>query len=564
MSKKKAPETPDNIVKLDRTRWIEVPIDEVNYYDRTPRQSDNPRYEEIKESIRAQRGLNNPLTVTRRPGDAHYIVAGGGNTRLRALKELLEETGDECFATLAVEFRPWTSDIAILTGHLIENELRGDLSTIEKALGLKLLRDDFEAEAGEPIGHKRFLQHLSEVGYTVSRKQIQRLDYLANRIHPLAPTMAASLSLDKIEEIRRIEKAYRAFAQIAGIAEADYEMGWSNTLVEHDDDRLRLDAIRATLDEWIADRAGTDASHVHSEIDAVLAGAPVDSMSIQPPPENSGSSSTDPAAKDAAKQTEPATKSGSVGDQPPEGDSANSGTATATGPVAPPTNQSLNISGLGSDPEKPLTPEQIDKLREKMRGTQSGLAQNPEPNEPNQAPLDNPIEAAWATIDQLRQEAYEAASALGECIGLEDGDDPIIIPIPTGMGFAVTITESITKEEKPTKYFLNEMLNDARHVLWWFLAGASSMYLTAKHLRNTLESTDDERLLPLREIFDLEREDLDFANGMAQIREMYTHERLQADSTVLFMTQFLHEETVNRAMRLMQACRKLRTARYKL
>ena len=62
-------------------------IDLIKPYDRNPRRTINPLYDEIKASIRAKGGLNNLLTVTRRPGDPQYMVVAGGNTRLMILKE---------------------------------------------------------------------------------------------------------------------------------------------------------------------------------------------------------------------------------------------------------------------------------------------------------------------------------------------------------------------------------------------------------------------------------------------------------------------------------------------
>src|SRR5690606_29234340 len=71
-----------------------VEVDRIQPYDHNPRRERNPQYDEIKESVRAQGGLNNPLTITRRPGDTYYIVESGGNTRLQILKELWQGTND--------------------------------------------------------------------------------------------------------------------------------------------------------------------------------------------------------------------------------------------------------------------------------------------------------------------------------------------------------------------------------------------------------------------------------------------------------------------------------------
>lgn len=97
-------------------------VTKIRRYEQDPRQHANPQFEEIKASILAQGGLNNPLTVTRRPGEAHYIIEAGGNTRLRALQELWEATGDERFHFTHVLFKPWESESQILTRRMsIEN-----------------------------------------------------------------------------------------------------------------------------------------------------------------------------------------------------------------------------------------------------------------------------------------------------------------------------------------------------------------------------------------------------------------------------------------------------------
>lgn len=64
-----------------------VAVDEIDVYDHNPRQLANDRYDEIKASIRAS-GMEQTLTITRRPGAPRYMIAAGGNTRLQAVKAL--------------------------------------------------------------------------------------------------------------------------------------------------------------------------------------------------------------------------------------------------------------------------------------------------------------------------------------------------------------------------------------------------------------------------------------------------------------------------------------------
>ncbi|HSH28952.1 MAG TPA: ParB N-terminal domain-containing protein [Thiohalobacter sp.] len=76
-----------------------IDIDLIEYRGHAPdSESIPPTFVEIKESIR-DRGMDLPLTVTPHPGRRGYVILEAGNTRLRALKELYAETGDERFKT---------------------------------------------------------------------------------------------------------------------------------------------------------------------------------------------------------------------------------------------------------------------------------------------------------------------------------------------------------------------------------------------------------------------------------------------------------------------------------
>ena len=65
---------------------IELTVDDIRPYENNPRRSLNVKFDDIKESIRTS-GLRSPLTVTRRPGESHFIIEAGGNTRLLALRQ---------------------------------------------------------------------------------------------------------------------------------------------------------------------------------------------------------------------------------------------------------------------------------------------------------------------------------------------------------------------------------------------------------------------------------------------------------------------------------------------
>ena len=128
---------PPTAVDLNKKRLITVTLDKLKPYEGNPRRTKNPAYEEIKASIKS-RGLDHAPNITQRPGDDFYTIADGGNTRLQALNELFAETKDIRFWSIECVFKPWqgddeiSSELNMIIGHLAENDIRGELSFIER------------------------------------------------------------------------------------------------------------------------------------------------------------------------------------------------------------------------------------------------------------------------------------------------------------------------------------------------------------------------------------------------------------------------------------------------
>jgi hypothetical protein len=142
--------------ELDGSTMV-LPVDAIHTYDRNPRLRENPKYLSIKESVRAQGGVTNQLTVTKRPGDAFYIPFGGGNTRVLVTQELWQETQDPKFKHLTVVYRKWRGDAANIAAHLAENNNRGDTSFWETAHGLWELKQELERELGRVLSATELL-----------------------------------------------------------------------------------------------------------------------------------------------------------------------------------------------------------------------------------------------------------------------------------------------------------------------------------------------------------------------------------------------------------------------
>lgn len=163
-----------------------VTLDQLSSYEHNPRKTRNPLYDEIKASIKA-RGLDQPPLITRRPGEDHYIIRNGGNTRLEILNELWRETKDEQFFRIHCLFKPWQSEINALAGHLAENELHGQLSFIDKAQGIAQIKAMYEEHDGEQLSLRKLSDRLKQDGYPVSHSLLGHMLECVNSILPALP-----------------------------------------------------------------------------------------------------------------------------------------------------------------------------------------------------------------------------------------------------------------------------------------------------------------------------------------------------------------------------------------
>jgi ParB family protein of integrating conjugative element (PFGI_1 class) len=186
-----------------------VTLDQLRPYDHDPRVTRNPAYEDIKASIR-ERGLDAPPAITRRPGEAHYIIRNGGNTRLAILRELWAETKEERFFRVPCLFRPWPArgEIVALTGHLAENELRGGLTFIERALGVEKARTFYEQESGQPLSQSELARRLTADGYPLPQSHISRMSDAVHYLLPAIPTVLyGGLGRHQVERLAVLRKA---------------------------------------------------------------------------------------------------------------------------------------------------------------------------------------------------------------------------------------------------------------------------------------------------------------------------------------------------------------------
>ena len=255
-------------------RSLRVEITRINCYERNPRRSKNPEYDRIKASI-LMSGMDQPLLITQRPGETDYIVQAGGNTRLQILKELFETTGEERFFWVDCVFVEWDRESSVLLAHLRENEIRGNLTFIDKARAVFDVKDIITEELdASDIPHRRLERFLQEQGYSVSYAVISLMGYAVSILLPLLPTaLESGLGKPLVERIRKLHHIGRQIwcLRDAG-AEAEFDAAFEALCRRHDGNDWQIESLQQSIENEIAEAAEVSLQVIRMEFDCRLAG----------------------------------------------------------------------------------------------------------------------------------------------------------------------------------------------------------------------------------------------------------------------------------------------------
>lgn len=286
---------------------IRVTLDQLKPYDNNPRTSRNPKFDEILISIENV-GLIQPPSITRRSqGDSHYMIIDGGNTRLEILNILYRkymrlandaESEEQrqvharkakTFYAIDCIFKPWECESRALTGHMSENENRGDMLFIEKALVVQKLRKIYEDEdrkaaqklgrgrAGKPLSIREFAARITADGWTVSHSHITRYEYAANTLlKGISEAFWAGAGSPLVRTLRKYDSAYTRFWQEFKPTQSDpgqLESQFIAALRENDGEIFDTKGFMKTLNARLGKLLNMDPNTIAVEVDAILKGS---------------------------------------------------------------------------------------------------------------------------------------------------------------------------------------------------------------------------------------------------------------------------------------------------
>ncbi|MWA29772.1 ParB family protein [Burkholderia pseudomallei] len=437
-----------------------VTLDQLRPYELNPRVTRNPRYDDLKASIR-ERGLDAPPAITRRPGETHYIIRNGGNTRLAILNELWTETHDERFFRIPCLFRPWSprGEIIALTGHLAENELHGALTFIERALAVEKARELYEQESGTPLSQSELARRLTRDGYPTPQPHISRMQEAVRHLLPAIPTLLyGGLGRPQVERLVALRRAAARTWEQRGGEVADFTAMFQDVLALFDGDVASF-AVQRMQDELI----GQMAEQLRVDYDALSLDLEESetrqrALSREPtaPPDVASSHSRKPSPSPDASTPSP-TANASAGDAAPP--------AIATTPTtsvdAPPSSIS-NEDDAGTAQQHVASPaantERLQAIRQLVAehtgdDTSSDFATTVIQAVPVQAGGLYPISDVWAIAPSLddAQPLRTHIAQLAREIAAEAGMDACVVATDQGIGYRIDETQ--THRTSPLPFF---------------------------------------------------------------------------------------------------------------
>ncbi|MDI9334989.1 MAG: hypothetical protein QM533_11510 [Cytophagales bacterium] len=189
-----------NSVASNHMSVIRLSVHQVKAFEGNPRTVDNEEAQNIEDSIRAA-GLNQRLTVTKRPNDEFHILSNGGRTRLTALQKLAKEDPQK-FAIQDFMLEPYVSEEKLLAAHMIENHVRSKNMVLwDTAVGFLKLRDLLVKELGRDASSSEFEKRLKENGLTANSDQLQRYEFVCQRYASLHEACRAQLNFRGIKDV---------------------------------------------------------------------------------------------------------------------------------------------------------------------------------------------------------------------------------------------------------------------------------------------------------------------------------------------------------------------------
>jgi len=499
---------------------IKVSLDQLQPYDLNPRQSRNPKYEEIRESIESV-GLKFPFRITRRhPDDEKYSVRDGGNTRLAILNELHDKylalaeqpdisedeklgflTKADSFYMVPCKFVPFVDDIDALSNHMIENEARCGTKFIERALVVARYRKLFEDAGFTNLSGRQLAKKISEHGWRVGQDHITRYDYATTLLDYIPTAFWEGAGGPLVRKLRALYRACQNYwvatdygkTQPGKIDELFYE-----TLAEYDDVMIDVDGFSQSMFSVLESKVGVSSLTINSEINALLRDSNHKVIATGPAA-TTADYSTDPYANENNNNTGTAVATQPATHKDDTGGTSGTSSLTATGNQNTQNTQNTQNSSY-REPANPSPAEQrtrgdinIDNTNSNISDTDQTVKTKPIGIDdilavkPNPARINLSSDELVASLRFIKNDILPDANDLGSLhTALLEQALSIETMVKGDLGLKILEDEAfflrgiffdVTDFKNTTPPIYGNPDDDLRVAVWWQLYKISYMYM---------------------------------------------------------------------------------------
>jgi ParB family protein of integrating conjugative element (PFGI_1 class) len=260
---------------------MRVRITDIRTYEHNPRVEPNAAYEKLKRAILIKRGLDQQLTITRRPGeeDGPFILYAGGGTRLEILAACFSETKDEAFLFADCLFKPYTSEFDLMVAHAGENENRENLMWIDKARHIKRLRSALEKGSGRKVSQHELTQTITQHGWSITQQTVSRLEYTHDSLLPAIPkALSGGFGEPRVRKVSKLEKSVKKYLQHRHQPNQQIvavNQWFFDTLKQHDSEEWDFDPLFGDIMERLADICDEPVPRVCLAVEGLMQGSPL-------------------------------------------------------------------------------------------------------------------------------------------------------------------------------------------------------------------------------------------------------------------------------------------------
>ena len=430
---------------------MRLEVTRIKAYDRNPRRSENPEYDRIKASIRAD-GMDQPLVITCRPGETDYVIGAGGNTRLHILQDLYQETSEDRFYWVDCLFKPWHHESDVLLAHLRENDLRGGLSFIDKAQAVFEAKQLLEGEMGlDSLSQRRLETILRERGYSLSHGLISQMGYAVHTLLPVIPqALISGLGRPQIERIRALDRVARdIWKKRCQVDDDSFDDVFTTLCGRYDGPEWDIELLRSAIETEIAEEAEMNIQTIRVELDARLVGHDCDLSLPNGEDDTVLSGDADASSRRSQVKINDVTSSQTAGDLKVVGTDA----------------KQVNETPVFQRPSQDVAPITAEaKSKDPPDGSNKSTDQSIQSLASQSITLDEPLAT---DLKSLRARAWVLATRLAQHNGLGD----LVAPLSgKGLGFFLRDVPDSALADQLDADTLGQI-----SMLWWHLAACAEM-----------------------------------------------------------------------------------------